>query len=190
MADFISSLTRHLDDLRTRTYEGAEGRDQQIAHFAEVVGWLAPVVTGYLEQANRALLDCSGTIEDSRGLVRAPSGTVWAWWTLSWQELVEAQVPPVRVAATFFPNWQHPHIHGAFPGADVPPPEQACTNVWPLQVLSRQDVDERRAVIEAIVETELHAKICTQAFARRLNGLDANQAWADFPGYLSKHATA
>lgn len=160
MADYLGSITRHLDDLRTRTYGGHATRDQQMAHFGTVVGWLNPIVVDYLQQADTTLLDSQGIIERSRGLVTAPSGTVWAWWSLTWPELIESKVTPARIAATFFPNWQHPHLHGSFPGPIVPPPDQSCTSVWPLQVSDEQDVQERRGVLEAIIETELHAKIC------------------------------
>lgn len=186
MTDFIQSIVRHLDDLRTRTYETIGDRAEKEEHYRRVISWIDPIVTGLLEQANRELLDGEGTVA-ATGFVLHEDGTSSAEWTLHWAELDPLGVGPVVVRTTFYSWWQHPHIHGAFPTAVMPPPEQACQNVWPLQVRTREDAEERADIIRAIVETELHAKICEPAF--KFIGLDrnANDAWIAWPGYRRRH---
>jgi acetyl esterase/lipase len=145
-------LFRHLEDLRSRRFEGAEPRGERMTLFRRAVELLDPVVRAAMEQANHAFLDGSGEIEHRT--VEAGEGDAEARWELSWPEQRRAtnvraggSVGPVQVVAWFAANFTHPHVRGSHAGN------------WPLQVLDEGDARRQEPIIEAIVEAELHERI-------------------------------
>src|SRR5919109_4735986 len=66
-------LFRHLDDLRTNSFEGAGPRAERVELFGRSVELLGPVVRRVLDDANTTLLDGTGEI-DHHGLTEQSDG--------------------------------------------------------------------------------------------------------------------
>jgi len=144
-------VLRHLADLVTRTYEGAESWTDRVTLFGRAVELVDPVVRRVLEGTDRTFLD--GTGEISLRSIALDDGGVAAHWELSWPRQREAvsrdggAVPPIRVIAWFRRSFTHPHLRGSTAGD------------WPLQVLSAADAERQEPIVRAIVEAELHQRI-------------------------------
>lgn len=182
MSSWSESVARHLDDLRLRSYEGAEDRRAQEELFEQACEWLDPVVTSILHATNEEHLGGQGEF-NATGPQELDDGTKQARWRLTWNELKELGFPPVQVAATFYSSWQHPHLHGWCPGIDAPHSHLSCLGDWPLQVSAREDAELRRSVVEAIVEAEMHNRVFRAGIAMMRRGEDANEAWRTIPHY-------
>ena len=76
-------LIRHLDDLRTGSYEGAGTRAEREVVFRSAVELLSGTVLAALEAANHSLLDSHGTVMFT-GVTGDGDGGVFASWELSW----------------------------------------------------------------------------------------------------------
>src|SRR5712691_8621295 len=94
---------RHLEDLRTGTFEGAESREDRVALFRRAVDLLDPVVREVLDETNATFLDGSGQV-DHRSVHVDGNGDAVARWELSWPEQRQADnvrpdggVPPIQV---------------------------------------------------------------------------------------------
>jgi hypothetical protein len=164
-------LFRHLDDLRTNSFEGAGPRAERVELFGRSVELLGPVVRRVLDDANATLLDGTGEI-DHHGLTEQPDGGWTARWELSWPEQRSAPnlrggdgVAPVQVVAWFAAGFTHPHLAGSRAGD------------WPLQVTSQADAERQETIVRAIVEAEVHQRIF-------------EGGWRILPGYTrpSRHA--
>jgi hypothetical protein len=158
-------LFRHLDDLRTNSYEGAGPRAERNEVFRRAAELLDPVVTGILEEVDAALLD--GTSE----LTREPAGDdgrggLVARWSLSWPAQRDRGVDPVAVVAWFGASFSHGHLAGSSLGN------------WPLQVVDARDAERQGPIVRAIVEAELHQRI-----------FDA-RSWRVIPGYTRRYPEA
>ena len=75
-------LMRHLADLVTRRYEGAESWSDRLAVFYRAVELLDPVVRGVLAEADTTFLEDTGEI--TRHNVEHRDGSVGEHWKLSW----------------------------------------------------------------------------------------------------------
>jgi hypothetical protein len=171
----VEDLFRHLDDLRTDSYEGAGPRAERIDLFRRTVELLGPVVRRVLEEADAAFLAGSG------GLAEHPpsqDGGDWtARWELSWPEQRAAtpirggvdRVAPVQVVAWFAGTFTHPHLAGSWAG------QQPLVAHWPLQVTGQTDAERQEAVVRAIVEAELHQRVF-------------EGGWRILPGYPHRSA--
>lgn len=144
---------RHLEDLRTGTYEGADSRDDRVALFRRAVDLLDPVVRAVLEETDETFLAGTGTIGRQHVTVD-DVGDAIARWELSWPEQRGAKnvrsggtVPPIQVVAWFAAAFNHPHLRGSQAGN------------WPLQVLDEADSRRQEPIVRAIVEAELHERI-------------------------------
>jgi hypothetical protein len=162
-------LIRHLDDLRTGSYEGATTRAEREAIFRSAVELLSGTVLAALEAANLRLLERRGTVVFT-GVTDDGDGGIAASWELSWPEqqaspgrLQPAPVAPVQVRAIFPRGWTHGHLRGGRLGN------------WPLQVTSAADVPGFEPVIGAIIAAELHEVIYESA-----------DTWKVIGGYLRK----
>jgi hypothetical protein len=149
----VEDLFRHLEDLRTRTYEGAEPREAREAVFRRAVELIDPVVRRVLQEANVGFLRGRGEIDHEPVHDDGAGGTV-ASWSLSWPEQRDAEnvrggerVGPVQVVAWFMAGFNHPHLRGSQAGN------------WPLQVTSQGDAVRQEPIVRAIVEAELHERI-------------------------------
>jgi hypothetical protein len=167
----VEDLFRHLDDLRTNSYEGAGPRAARIELFRRAVELFGPVVRRVLEEANAGLLDGTGAVRE-QGLSEQPDGGWTARWELSWPEQQAAPnlrggdgVQPVQVVAWFASGFTHPHLSGSRAGD------------WPLQVTSEADAERQEAIVRAIVEAELHQRIF-------------EAGWRILPGYTRRSGAA
>ncbi|HUZ36493.1 MAG TPA: hypothetical protein VMV17_09200 [Streptosporangiaceae bacterium] len=157
---------RHLEDLRTRTYEGARDWPERVAVFRRAVGLLDPVVRAVLTEASREYLRGAGTVRHHTGEDR--DGGVYARWELSWPQQRDAgahdggRVEPVQVMALFGRGSTHPHLRGAVAG------------MWPCQITSEADAQRQEPVVRAIVEAELHERI-------------AQGSWRVIPAFAAAH---
>jgi hypothetical protein len=144
-------LMRHLADLVTRSYEGAESWSDRLAVFYRAVKLLDPVVRGVLAEADTTFLEDTGEI--TRHNVEHRDGSVGEHWKLSWPRQRDAvsrdggPVAPVEVIAWFRRSFNHAHLRGSTAGD------------WPLQVTSVDDAVRQIPIVRAIVEAELHQRI-------------------------------
>ena len=142
---------RHLADLVTRSYEGAESWSDRLALFRRAVELLDPVVRDAFADANATFLEHTGEI--SRRSVEQDDGSVGEHWELSWPRQREAvsrdggPVAPVQVIAWFRRSFNHPHLRGSTAGD------------WPLQVTTPGDAARQEPIVRAIGEAELHQRI-------------------------------
>jgi hypothetical protein len=149
----VEDLFRHLDDLRTDSYEGVGPRPQRVELYRRAVELLGPVVRRVLEEADAAFLDRTGEIGE-HGPSQDPDGGWTARWELSWPQQRQATnrrggdgVAPVQVVAWFAAGFTHPHLSGSLAGH------------WPLQVTGEADAERQEPIVRAIVEAELHQRI-------------------------------
>ncbi|MGH3345315.1 MAG: hypothetical protein ACRDPK_21105 [Carbonactinosporaceae bacterium] len=162
----VDDIIRHLDDLRTGTYEGAGGRGRREELFERACALLDPVVRRVLAETDRLFLASTGraghfTHTDG-------DGGRYAAWELSWPRQRDAvarsgvQVPPIQVVAVFGATNTHPHLRGTRAGD------------WPLQVTTEADALRQEPVVRAIVESELHQRIF-------------EGGWTVVPSYADRH---
>lgn len=149
--DRSEDIFRHLQDLRSRSYEGATQWAQRVAVFRRAVELLDPVVRDVLADLSLEFLNGAGTVHVRRGEDR--DGGVYAHWELSWRQQREAaghdggRVEPVQIMVLFGRGSTHPHLRGAVAG------------MWPCQVTSEQDAQRQAPILRAIAEAELHERI-------------------------------
>jgi hypothetical protein len=142
---------RHLQDLRSRTYEGAREWPERVQVFRRAIALLDPVVRRILDETNAVFLRGGGAIHHHTGDDR--DGGVYAHWELSWPEQRGAaardggRVEPIQVIAVFGRGNTHPHLQGAVAG------------MWPCQVIDEADAERQEPILRAIVESELHQRI-------------------------------
>ena len=154
-------LIRHLDDLRTGSYEGATTRAEREAIFRSAVELLSGTVLAALEAANLSLLDSGGT-GCSPGLpMTATAGSPPAGNSAGQRSRRHREgcspdrLAPAQVRAIFPRGWTHGHLRGGRLGN------------WPLQVTSAADVPGFGPVIGAIIAAELHEVIYESAVPGR-----------------------
>ncbi len=143
---------RHLEDLRSHSYEGARDWPDRVEVFRRAVSLLDPVVREVLAEADTDFLAGTGMVGYDGDGDGDSDGGVYARWELSWPRQREAtrdggQVEPVQVMAVFGRRNTHPHLRGA------------ATGRWPCQVTGEADARRQELVIRAIVEAELHERI-------------------------------
>ena len=138
-------LFRHLDDLRTDSYEGAGPRAQREEVFRRATALLDPVVSAVLEEADAALLDGTGELLREPAAGDGRGGQV-ARWSLSWPAQRDFGVDPVTVVAWFGATFTHGHLAGGSLGH------------WPLQVTDAAEAERQAPIVRAIVEAELHQR--------------------------------
>jgi hypothetical protein len=146
-------LLRHLQDLRSGTYEGAMSRGAKEVVYRQGVELLRPVAVEILEEANTLFLNGTGTVQ-MIGPEEDGSGGLVTRFELSWPEQRAARVmrgpngplQPVRIVVSY-QGFLHPHLSGSTAG------------LWPFQVTSAADAGRQKGVLAAIVELELHQRI-------------------------------
>lgn len=162
---------RHVADLQTRTYEGAEERPAREEIFREAFALVSPVAVRVLEALDEAYLGGRGTIDTTpplrvaasdglTGAGRQPVAGLVGSWSLTWPQLEQARsrltglpMPPVEIFAMFPDDFTHPHL-ALF---DLGPPRRwiAC---WPLQVRSPDEAERQEPILAAIAEGEMHER--------------------------------
>jgi hypothetical protein len=155
-------MTRHLDDLRTGSYEGAKTREEREAVFKAAAELVSATVTDALGEVNSWLLDGQGTVTFTDVVSDGADG-VAAVWELRWPDqedtsgrLRPGPVAPVEVTAIFPAGWTHGHLRGRRLGN------------WPLQVTSAADAASLRPIIDAIIAAELHEVVYESAITWRV----------------------
>jgi hypothetical protein len=146
----FDALLRHFADLRDVTHGEATDRRGKEELFAAAVGYLDPIATEVLEEANKYLLLGTGRIE-ATGFYCDADG-VAAQWTLSWPEQREAGIPPLALIAHYGTGFHHPHLRGV------------TVSEWPLNVFSAQDAADQVPTLRAIVSGDLHNLVFQRDF--------------------------
>jgi hypothetical protein len=147
-------LLRHLQDLRSGTYEGAMSRGAKEVVYRQGIMLLSPVAVEILEEANSLFLNGTGNVK-MVGPEEDGSGGLVTCFELSWPEQRAARVirgpngplQPVRIVVNYSQGELHPHLSGSTAG------------FWPFQVTSEADAGRQKGVLAAIVELELHQRI-------------------------------
>jgi hypothetical protein len=147
-------LLRHLQDLRSGTYEGAHNRRAKEELYRRGIELLTPVAVALLEEANVLFLQHTGEIQVI-GPEDDGSGGLETRYELSWPEQRAAQVTrgpreplqPVRIIVNYAQGFLHPHLAGSTAG------------FWPFQVRSQADAERQQGILAAIIELELHQRI-------------------------------
>ena len=147
-------LLRHLQDLRSGTYEGAMSRGAKEMMYRQGINLLRPVAVEILEEANTLFLNGTGEVQVI-GPEEDGSGGLVTRFELSWPEQRAAQVirgphgplQPVRIVVSYSQGFLHPHLSGSTAG------------FWPFQVTSAADAERQKGVLAAIAELELHQRI-------------------------------
>ena len=150
----VDDLMRHLEDLRSNTYEGARSRADKVEVYRRGVELLKPVAVDVLQEANALFLEGTGSVE-MIGPGKDTIGGLVTRFELSWPEQQAARtirgprgrLQPVRIVVDFSRGFLHPHLSGSTAG------------FWPFQVTSAADAERQRSVLAAIVELELHQRI-------------------------------
>ena len=146
-----ADVFRHLEDLRTRTFEGAERWEERVERFRRAAELMDPVVRRVLDEVDRTFLEGTGTV--AYRFEPDGAGGWQARWSLSWPEQRELparrgeRIGEVQVVARFFRGFTHPHLGGSAIGH------------WPMQVRDEADADRQELVVRAIAEAELHERI-------------------------------
>ena len=147
-------LLRHLKDLRTGTYEGAQSRSAKEEIYRKGIELLTPVAIAVLEEANVLFLQGTGKIQII-GPEDDGSGGLETRFELSWPQQRAAYVArgpreplqPVRIVVNYSQSFLHPHLSASAAG------------YWPFQVTSWADAERQKGILAAIVELELHQRI-------------------------------
>ena len=140
-------LLRHLQDLRSGTYEGAHNRRAKEELYRRGIELLTPVAVALLEEANVLFLQHTGEIQVI-GPEDDGSGGLETRYELSWPEQRAAQVTrgpreplqPVRIIVNYAQGFLHPHLAGSTAG------------FWPFQVRSQADAERQKGILAAIIE--------------------------------------
>jgi hypothetical protein len=140
---YITSLTRHFEDLRDGTHGGSVSRKGKEALFERAVQLLAAVARQVLTEMNTILLLGTGDLMET-GLRRMADGGLDASWALSWPEQRAAGIEPIVLQAYFGGSFHHPHLRGTTVGD------------WPLNVFSDEDAAAQLPILRAIASGDLH----------------------------------
>lgn len=161
---------RHIEDLQTSTYEGAEGREEREAIFEQAFALTTPVALQVLESLAAAYLP-SGTAtsvtkpwraseDELDGANRVPAGGLLGSWNLSWPALERARnrltgevMPPVQIFAMFPNDFNHPHL-ALFDLSE----RRRWIACWPFQVTSPADAERQEPTLAAIAEADMHER--------------------------------
>ena len=158
-------LFRHLADLRAMSYEGALGRDDQVARFRRACELLSPVVEEVLETVSTRLLAGRGRVE--RVDTDTAEEGLAVRWRLGWPEqelaivrVTGAPLEPVSVVGRLRAAHIHGHMGGSYFGD------------WPMQIVNADDARRQAPVVLSIVEAEVHQRV-----------FEAGGNWRIIPAY-------
>src|SRR5260370_10982209 len=109
-------LLRHLQDLRSGTFEGAMSRGAKEVVYRQGINLLRPVAVEILEEANTLFLNGTGPVQ-MIGPEEDGSGGLVPRFELSWPEQRAARVmpdpngplPPVRIVVNNSHGFHHHH---------------------------------------------------------------------------------
>ena len=156
---------RHMQDLQTRTYEGATDRKDREIIFLKAFDLVTPVAVRVLADLNSIYMENSGELA-----VRKPTsdgqGGLIGGWSLNWPLLRQATNrftgEPLEALTLYaiFPlvptgalAWTHPHLAMLRSGRP-----DGLGAAWPLQVTSVDDASRQEPVLRVLAEAELHER--------------------------------
>jgi hypothetical protein len=156
---------RHVQDLRTRSYEGATSREQRENVFRAAFDLLTPVAEKVLSDLNVFFLSGLGW---TRTVKPSPSedGGLIGFWELTWpvqqqskNRFTQQPLEPLAIY-TVFPSkptlsmeWTHPHLAMLRPCC-----HSGLAAAWPLQVTSEEDAWRQEPILRVLAEAELHER--------------------------------
>jgi hypothetical protein len=157
---WLNGIWRHMEDLRTDSYEGAVGPERE-PRYRAAFDLLSTVATGVLADVNELLLGGRGDIsiqppgpDDDGGLIGS--------WMLSWPALREARsrltgkgLSPVTISAVWPAGFVHPHLVA---GGAVNPRAESLT-AWPMQIASPEEAAQQEPLLWALATAEVHDRI-------------------------------
>lgn len=154
---------RHVQDLRSSSYEGALARPDREAVFCHAFDLVTPVAQRVLADLNQTFLNNSGQIR-VLAPARVPEGGLIGSWEVSWPALEQAKnrfdgspVGPLALSAVFPLTatgqmlWTHPHFALLRPCC-----RDGFACAWPMQVLSPEDARRQEPVLRVLAEAEMH----------------------------------
>lgn len=156
----VEDMARHLQDLRTRSYEGALERKDKEEVFRRAFEITTPVALRVLAEVNAGYLDGAGQSSMNRPASDGKDGLIGSWsltWPLLEKEtdrLTGLPLPPVRLTAVFPIDWTHGHLALL----NVSPPGDIAF-AWPFQVTDPADAERQELILWAIAEAELHERV-------------------------------
>src|SRR5260370_27193477 len=132
-------LLRHLQDLRSGTYEGARSRGAKEGVYRQGINLLRPVAVEILEEANTLFLNGTGNVQ-MIGPEEAGSGDLVTRFERSWPEQRAARVmwgpneplQPWRHIVNYSQGFHPPHLAGSTAG------------FWPFPVTSAADAGRQK----------------------------------------------
>jgi hypothetical protein len=169
---WINGLSRHVEDLRTDTYEGAAGPERE-ARYRAAFDLLSIVATGVLGDIDELLLLGTGDISIQPPGPDGHGGLIGSWM-LSWPALREARnritgkaLSPVTISAVWPAGFVHPHLVA---GGAINPRAESLT-AWPMQIASAEEAAQQEPLLWALATAEVHDRIYHSSW-RVLSGRD------------------
>jgi len=157
---WLAGIGRHLDDLRSGSYEGESGKAREPV-YREAFDLLTPVATAVLSEINNTLLASTAEVAVQSPESDGRNGLIGSW-TLSWPRQREAsnrfsggRLRPVMISAVFPEGFVHPHLVAGGPinaGSDT-------LVAWPMQVTTAQEASAYEPLLWAIAAAEVHDRI-------------------------------
>src|ERR1700694_2173318 len=157
---WLNGIARHMEDLRTDSYEGAVGPERE-ARYRAAFDLLSTVATGALADVNELLLGGTGDISIQPPGPDGHDGLIGSWM-LSWPALREASsrltgkaLSPVTISAVWPAGFVHPHL---VTGGPVNP-RAASLTAWPMQIASAEEAAQQEPLLWALAPGECHDRI-------------------------------
>jgi hypothetical protein len=154
---------RHIQDLRTRSYEGSVSRQDREQTFRGAFDLVTPVAHAVLAALSETFLAGSGRI---RAVPPKPAndGGLLGFWEMTWHlqqkarnRFTQENVPPLAIY-TVFPlqptlgmEWTHPHFAMLRPCC-----HDGLAAAWPMQVTCDEDAWRQEPILRVLAEAELH----------------------------------
>ena len=156
---------RHIDDLRSHSYEGASSREEREKVFYKAFNLLTPVTEKVLSDLNEYFLSGLGSIRVVPPSLSEDDGLV-GFWELTWpiqrrskNRFTQQPLEPLAVHAVFpkrptlSMEWTHPHLALLRPCC-----HSGLAAAWPLQVTSSEDAWRQEPILRVLAEAELHER--------------------------------
>ena len=156
---------RHVEDLRSCSYEGAKSREEREEIFYRAFELVTPVAERVLTELNRWFLHSTGEVATERPL-RDASGGLDGFWKVSWplqkqsaNRFTQEPLEPLAIHAVFprrpslGMEWTHPHLALLRPGC-----KEGMAAAWPLQVTSPEDALRQEPILRVLAEAEMHER--------------------------------
>lgn len=147
----LTALLRHFADLRDGRHGDAVSRQAKERHFRTATTLLDPYARQALDELNAELLLGQGRVEVS-GVERAPDGSLFHTWTLSWEEQRTAGIAPITLYAHYGVTFHHPHLRGA------------TVAEWPMNVFDDAQAARELPTLRAIAAADLHNLVFERDF--------------------------